>query len=212
MVLSGWGQLLGWVCAVVFIWILLASGSAWIMGAGRAQAAACLDGGGPRQAGPDLIAQRGARDHGPGLRRGLLAGHGRRPGRRRRDNQKYFSAALVVSIALIVLAYLLIFPAFVALRLREPGLNRAFRVPGGVRMAWLVTGLATGWSLLAAVCLLWPGLGTADPDAALPAGFASQRGQFELLVLIPIGAVIGVTTVYYLATRRRSRDRQAAPR
>ena len=31
----------------LFIWVLLASGSAWIMGAGRAQAAACLDGGGP---------------------------------------------------------------------------------------------------------------------------------------------------------------------
>ena len=34
--------------AAVFIWVLLASGSAWIMGAGRAQAAACLDGAGPR--------------------------------------------------------------------------------------------------------------------------------------------------------------------
>ena len=33
--------------AALFIWVLLASGSAWIMGAGRAQAAACLDGGGP---------------------------------------------------------------------------------------------------------------------------------------------------------------------
>ena len=129
----------------------------------------------------------------------------------RGDGQKYFSAALLASIALIVLAYLLIFPAFVALRLREPGLTRTFRVPGGVRGAWLVAGLATGWSLLAAACLLWPGLGTADPDAALPAGFASQRGQFELLVLVPIGAVITVTTAYYLATRPRGRARRASP-
>jgi hypothetical protein len=97
----------------------------------------------------------------------------------------------------------------VALRLREPNLDRTFRVPGGVRMAWLVTGLATGWSLLAAVCLLWPGLGTAHPDAALPAGFASQRGQFELLVLTPIAAVVAVTTAYCLATRLRNRGRRA---
>ena len=116
----------------------------------------------------------------------------------------------MVSIALIVLAYLLIFPAFVALRLREPGLTRPFRVPGGVRVAWLVAGLATGWSLLAAVCLLWPGLGTADPDAALPAGFASQRGQFELFVLVPIAVVIAATTAYCLATRPRSRARRAS--
>ncbi len=127
-----------------------------------------------------------------------------------RDNQKYFSAALIVSIAPIVLAYLLIFPAFLALRLCEPGLGRPFRVPGGVRIAWLITGLSTGWSLLAAVCLLWPGLGTADPDAALPAGLASQRGQFELLVLVPIAAVIAVTTVYYLTTRPRSLARRAS--
>jgi amino acid transporter len=202
VVLAGWGQVLGWACAIVFIWVLLASGCAWIMGAGRAQAAACLDGAGPR-----VLGRISARSGVPvimGLVSGavsllVMAADLAVAGR---DNQKYFSAALVVSIALIVLAYLLIFPAFVALRLREPNLSRPFRVPGGVRMAWLVTGLVTGWSLLAAVCLLWPGLGTAHPDAALPAGFASQRGPFELLVLTPIGAVIAVTTAYYLATRR----------
>ena len=74
-----------------------------------------------------------------------------------------------------MLAYLLIFPAFLALRHAEPGLDRPFRVPGGRRCAWLVTVLATGWSLLAAICLLWPGFGTADPDATLPAGFEGDR-------------------------------------
>jgi amino acid transporter len=203
--LTGWGQLLGWVCAVVFIWVLMASGSAWIMGAGRAQAAACLDGAGPR-----VLGRISARSGVPvimGLVSGgisllAMAAYLTVAGR---DNQKYFSAALVVSIALIVLAYLLIFPAFVALRLREPGLDRPFRVPGGARIAWLVAGLATGWSALVAVCLLWPGLGTADPDAALPLGFASQRGQFELLVLTPIAAVIAAATAYHLATRPRRR-------
>jgi glutamate:GABA antiporter len=203
--LTGWGQLLGWACAIVFIWVLAASGSAWIMGAGRAQAAACLDGAGPRVLG--RISPRSGVPVIMGLVSGAIsllamtayltvAGA---------DTQKYFSAALVVSIALIVLAYLLIFPAFLALRLREPGLDRPFRVPGGTRIAWLIAGLATGWSALATICLLWPGLGTADPDAALPAGFASQRGQFELLVLIPIAVVIAVTTAYHFGTRPRRR-------
>ncbi len=40
--LTGAGAVLGTLSAVVFIWVLIASGSAWIMGAGRAQAAACL--------------------------------------------------------------------------------------------------------------------------------------------------------------------------
>jgi amino acid transporter len=204
-ILSGWGQTLGWACAILFIWVLVASGSTWIMGAGRAQAAACLDGAGPR-----VLGRISARSGVPVIM-GLVSGAisflamavdltvtGR-------DNQKYFSAALVVAITLVVLAYLLIFPAFVALRVREPGLNRPFRVPGGAGIAWLVAGLATGWSALAAVCLLWPGLGTADPDAALPAGFASQRFQFELLILAPIAAVIAAATAHHLATRIRSR-------
>jgi amino acid transporter len=139
--------------AYIFIWVLLASGSAWIIGAG----------------------------------------------------QKYFSAALLASITLIVLAYLLIFPAFLALRRREPGLARPFRVPGGRWVAWLVTGLAAGWSALAAACLLWPGLGTAHPDLALPAGFAGHRAQFEILVFAPVLAVVAAVTGYCLATRRRPR-------
>ena len=47
VVLTGAGQVIGTVTGLIFIWVLLASGSAWIIGAGRAQAAACLDGAGP---------------------------------------------------------------------------------------------------------------------------------------------------------------------
>ena len=161
--LTGWGQLLGWACAITFIWVLAASGAISLLAMG-----AYL----------------------------TVVGN---------DNQKYFSAALIIAITLIVLAYLLIFPAFLVLRLREPGLDRPFRVPGGTGIAWLVASLATGWSVLAAICLLWPGLGTADPDAALPAGFASQRGQFELLIMTPIAAVVAAVTVYHLAARCRGR-------
>ena len=76
------------------------------------------------------------------------------------DAQAYFSVALNVSIAVIVLAYLLIYPAFLRLRHRAPDLDRPFRIPGGNVVAWVLTLLATGWSLLVAVCLLWPGFGT----------------------------------------------------
>jgi hypothetical protein len=72
---------------------------------------------------------------------------------------------------------------------------------GGRPAAWLITVLATGWSLLATACLLWPGLGTADPDASLPAGFNGQRLQFELLVLAPL-AVVAACTVFHLTSRR----------
>jgi amino acid transporter len=208
--LTGAGQLLGWLSALVFIWVLLASGSAWIMGAGRAQAAACMDGAGPR-----VLGRISARTGVPVVM-GLVSGavslatmavdlHVTGG-----DGQKYFSAALTVSIALIVLAYLLIYPAFIALRLHRPDLERPFLVPGGAAVAWLITALATGWSLLATTCLLWPGVGMADPDAALPAGFEGERLQFEMLVLTPIAFVLLACTAYQVATPIASRLRQRA--
>jgi len=200
--LSGAGQLLGWASALVFIWVLAASGSAWIMGAGRAQAAACMDGAGPRALG--RISPRTGVPVVMGLVSGAvsLAAMVASLWVTRGDGQKYFSAALTVSIALIVLAYLLIYPAFLALRLRRPGLERPFLAPGGPAGAWLIAVLATGWSVLVTACLLWPGLGTADPDASLPAGFEGQRLQFELLVLAPLAVVAAACTVFHLTSRR----------
>ena len=129
--LSGAGQLLGWASALVFIWVLMASGAAWIMGAGRAQAAACMDGAGPRALG--RISPRTGVPVVMGLVSGAvsLAAMVASLWVTRGDGQKYFSAALTVSIALIVLAYLLIYPAFLALRLRRPDLDRPFLAPGG---------------------------------------------------------------------------------
>jgi amino acid transporter len=204
--LTGAGQLLGWCSAVVFIWVLLASGSAWIMGAGRAQAAACLDG-----AGPAVLGRISARTGVPvimGLVSGAisLAAMAAALYITSGDDQKYFSAALTVSIALIVLAYLLIYPAFLMLRLRRPDLVRPFRAPGGVASAWLITALATGWSLLAAACLLWPGFATGDPDASLPDGFEGQRLEFELLVLTPVAIVLAACTLFYAMTSTRPRS------
>src|SRR5262249_35277785 len=85
------GPALGWACGILFIWILVASGCSWIMGAGRAQAAACLDGAGPR-----VLGRISARSGAP-----VIMG--------------LFSGAI----------------SFLALRRREPHLDRPFRVPGG---------------------------------------------------------------------------------
>ena len=119
-VLAGGGQVAGWACAALFIWVLMSSAAAWIMGSGRAQAAACLDGAGPR-----ALGRISARTGVPVVM-GLVSGAASllvmavNLAVARGDGQKYFSAALLASITLIVLAYLLIFPAFLALRRHEP--------------------------------------------------------------------------------------------
>jgi amino acid transporter len=200
--LTGAGAVLGTLSALAFVWVLLASGSAWIMGAGRAQAAACQDG-----AGPAVLGRISERSGVPvviglvsgGLSLATMLGYLTLTGG---AGQRYFTAALTVSIALIVLAYLFVFPAFVALRIRRPELERPFRVPAGTAVAWLVSIVATGWAALATACLLWPGFATADPDAALPAGFHGDRLEFELLVLAPLGLVLVVACAFRLSARR----------
>lgn len=74
-----------------------------------------------------------------------------------------------------------------------------------------MTILATGWSLLAAVCLLWPGIGTGAPDTHLPPGFAGQRLQFELLVLVPVAAVVVASMAYQLAVRHEGAVESGPP-
>ena len=205
--LTGAGQALGAVAAWLFIWVLAASGAAWIIGAGRAQAAACNDG-----AGPQVFGRTSPRTGTPvaiGLASGVaaLAVMATSLAITGGDGQKYFSATLTTSVSFIVLAYLLIFPSFVALRTRRPDLPRPFRVPGGMAGAWLATASSLGWSALAVACLLYPGIGTSDPDGHLPAGFEGERMRFELLVLAPIACVVIAVAGYVALARRREDDR-----
>ena len=195
---------LGIGAALLFVWVLLASGSAWIMGASRAQAAACLDGGGPALLGrvsertgvPVLMALVSGGAALATMVIAILVTTG--------DGQRYFSAALTVSIALIVLAYLFIFPAFVRLRYLRPEIERPFRAPGGMAGAWIISIASTAWSLLAAVSLLWPGVGTANPDAALPAGFEGDRLTFELLVLSPLAVIVVACVGFFVLARSQA--------
>ena len=62
------------------------------------------------------------------------------------------------------------------------------RVPLAGALA--ASALATGWSAVGLAAALWPGLGTGDPDAHLPDGFAGQRLAFTLAELVPLAAVV----------------------
>jgi hypothetical protein len=57
---------------------------------------------------------------------------------------------------------------------------------------------------VAAAGALWPGLGTADPDAHLPDGFAADRLGFTLAELVPLAAVLAAAAL--LAHLGRGRE------
>jgi amino acid transporter len=203
--LTGAGKVFGDLSAVGFIAVLLTSGSAWIMGADRAQAVACYDGAGPRFFG-NISARFGTP-----VRMNILSGvvstilfvmateitSG--------NAGKYFTVVLSLAISTTTIAYLAIFPALWKLRRSHPEVPRPYKVPGGTAGAGIVSLLTFGWALLATIALLWPGFGTSNPDSSLPTGFAGQRLQFELSQIIPLLVLFAVGCLfYYLGGETRS--------
>jgi glutamate:GABA antiporter len=204
VVYGRWSGLAGALAALAFCWILVANGLTWVMASSRTQAAAALDG-----VGPPALGRVSARTGTPltaTLAGGLVAtattlaafavaGD---------DNGRYFSVALSLSIALLALANLAVFPALVALRRSHPERPRPFRVPGGIAGAVAASALATGWSAAALAAALWPGLGTGNPDAHLPDGFAGDRLGFTLAELVPLAAVLVAASLLARSGRRRA--------
>jgi amino acid transporter len=117
------------------------------------------------------------------------------------NGSKYFSAVLGITISTTAISYCAIFPALIRLRYSHPHVRRPFGVPGGLTGAWIISGITTAWAAFTTVMLLWPGLGTSNPDASLPAGFANQRLQFELSQIIPLAVVVGVGVLFYALGR-----------
>jgi len=203
---------LGGLAAGAFVWVLFANGLTWLVGSARTQVAASLDGAAPRALG--AISAR----TGTPVRATVVAGAVSTVTAAAAfavagdSNAKYFSAVLTLSIALLTLASLPIFAALVRLRVSHPGVHRPFRVPGGRLGAWVASGLATGWCALAFAAVLWPGLGTSDPDTYLPTGFAGDRLGFVVVELVPIAAVItGACAFAGLGRRGERRAAQTVP-
>jgi amino acid transporter len=203
VVYGRWAGLVGALAAVAFAWVLVANGLTWVMASSRTQVAASLDGVGP--AGLGRVSARTGTPVAATLAGGLVAtatalaafavaGD---------DNARYFSVALTLSISLLALANLVVFPALVRLRRSHPDQPRPFRVPGGGPGALAASALATGWSAVAVAATLWPGLGQPDPDAYLPDGFAADRLGFTLAELVPLAAVLAAATLLTHLGHRR---------
>ncbi len=210
VVLAGAGQALGALAAAGFIWVLLANGLTWVMGTGRSQAVACLDGAGPRCLGrfsrrlgtPVLmcLVSGGVATATMAAAFAVSGGNG----------ERYFSVVLSLSIVLLALSNLAVFPALVKLRRSHPDVARPFRVPGGAAGAWLCSTLATAWAAFAILAVLWPGLGTPNPDAALPDGFAGDRLGFVLAEFVSLALVLAAAFAFARLGRRSKQAADAA--
>lgn len=198
--LSGAGSYLGAFAGVLIIIAVFSTGVTWLMSTNRNLAMACFDGSGPR-----WIAFTNPRYATPVRLNnvtGVIASAVLILGYRLNDGDiaKYFGVAVGFAIALTLVNYLAIFPAFWVLRDKFPDTHRPYRVPAHRTVSiWLTAVVAFG-----ILQLIAPGVGDKwFSDAYRPAGWVANQGRpyyfTQLLVLLAI-ALIAV--VFWLLGRR----------
>lgn len=193
--LEGTGRLLGDLCAIGFVLVLLTSGATWLIGSVRSQAIACLDGAGPRALGRldadgtprRLVLVSGVIASIVALGAYSISGS---------NADRYFTAALSLSIATIAISYLAALAALPRLRRTHPHVARPYRIPGDALGAYLASGVCVAWTLASLALMVWP------PE--LPTGFLHERLAFELTQCVPL-AVLVITGFAFAACGRESR-------
>jgi amino acid transporter len=202
VVLTGAGKVLADIAAIGVIFGLLSSAVVWLIGSDRTQAVAGLDGAAPRWMG------HFSRRLGTPIAVNLLSGvvssgvlvlaltltSG--------NTAKYFSATLGVVISMVTIVYVLIFPAVIRLRYKYPDVPRPYRIPGGTAGLWIAGILTTAWAALTTVAIIYPGIGTSNPDSSLPSGFEGERLQYTLSQVIPLVVMILLGLILYALGRR----------
>jgi amino acid transporter len=190
--LTGFGAVMGGVCAVLFILCLLTSGVTWVMGSDRALAVSCYDGAGPRFLG--VISAKYGTPVRVNIFSGLVAtlivvlAETITSG----NAAKYFGAVLGVTISTTLISYLGIYPAVWKLRKSHPDVARPYRMP------WMrpLTVILVLLIVIATVQLIAPGLGDTWFGANyVPDGWdPSEKWIYLLTELLPvlIFAVVGV--------------------
>jgi amino acid transporter len=183
------------IIAAAFIFTLLTQGSAWMMGSDRVLAAVGMDGTFPRWMGvfhPRL---------GTPVRVNLMSGavatafvvvateltSG--------SAANAFAVVLTVAISTVLMSYLIIYPAALALRNRFPDAPRPFVVPFGrpgllvsTILAWFVAALGTWVALFPGVLEKLFGL-SYDFEGT----WGVSRGRFEALTLGTVALIVVLT-------------------
>src|SRR5438477_3879732 len=186
------------VAAIAMVFVLLSSGTTWLMGSDRLMAIGALAGSGPKQLG--YFSERFGTPIVVNVLSGIISPifmvitfvvtggglHG------------YFAAVLGLVISTTTFSYILIFPSLLTLRRKYPNVRRPFVVPGGNAGAWICVILATLWVLFATVFSIWPGLFT----SAWNGDYAGvSRTTFELYNIIAIVFLLGLAVVFWAIGR-----------
>ena len=198
--LTGAGTYLGAIAGVLIIIAVMATGVTWLMSTNRNLAMACFDGSGPR-----WIAHTNARYATPvrlnnisGIVASaiLILGYRLNDG----DISKYFGVVVGFAVAMSLVNYLAIFPAFWVLRNKFPDATRPYRVPAHRTVSiWLTLVVAFG-----IVQLLAPGFGDKwFSDDYRPAGWVADQGRpYYLTELALVLVAVLIAGIFWFIGRR----------
>jgi len=184
--------------AVAMVFVLLSSGTTWLMGSDRLMAIGALAGSGPKQLG--YFSSRFGTPIVVNVLSGIIATifmfitffvtSGGLAG--------YFAAVLGLVISTTTFSYILIFPAVLTLRRKYPEVKRPFVIPGGNAGAWVAVILCEFWVIGATVFALWPGLFTSDWLADY-AGVS--RTTFEIYTFVTVAFLVLLAVVFWAVGR-----------
>lgn len=186
------------IAALAFVFVLLSSGTTWLMGSDRLMAIGALAGSGPKQLGyfsgtfgtPIVVnVLSGVISTIFMIITFFVTGGGL---------HAFFAAVLGLVISTTTFSYILIFPALITLRRKYPNVRRPFVVPGGNAGAWICVVLATLWVVFATIFSIWPGLLTSTWSADY-AGVG--RTTFELYNIVAIVFLLGLAVVFWAVGR-----------
>src|SRR5690348_11266316 len=150
------------LAAIAFVFVLLSSGTTWLMGSDRLMAIGALAGSGPKQLGyfsttfgtPIVVNVLSGIISTIFMILALTLTSG--------NLGAFFAVVLGLVISTTTFSYILIFPALLTLRRKYPNVRRPFVVPGGTTGAWLCVILTEFWVIGANVFALWPNLFLGD--------------------------------------------------
>jgi glutamate:GABA antiporter len=194
------------VFSILIILTLIGSGAVWLEGADRTQAIAALDGAAPAWMGKfTSFGTPIAVNLSSGVVASamcvfvLLVTKG--------SLASFFAVMLALTVSTTTLSYLFIFPALTILRRRHPGVERPYRVPGGMAGAWLAVLITELFVVVTVVTLVWPGAINAmfGQSYSVQANWHVSRVFFEVVTLGSLGVMIVLGLVFWLVGERNRR-------
>lgn len=196
--LGGAATFFNYLVGAAFVFVLLSSGTTWLMGSDRLMAIGALAGSGPKQLG--YFSARFGTPMVVNVLSGIISTFFMVLALSLTSGNlaNFFLVVLGLVISTTTFSYILIFPALLTLRRKYPNVRRPYMIPGGQAGAWICVVLAVFWVAAATVLSLWPGLFTYQWSAD-HAGLS--RVNFELANLVTVAALVVLAIVFWAVGR-----------